>query len=227
MNETVGALLQAGPQRRAWVKATGNLTRQIKAVERRGKEGEFTPEMVDAITLPLHAALAAIKPSRDNIEKEMAKAAKSLDLNDFVDNINGFGYFGLALIVSEAGDLSNYANPGKLWKRMGLAVFNGKSQRRVKDAEEAIEQGYNPVRRSMMFTLGDSLIKKQNEYRELYLERKQYEKERDPEMSDMHAHRRAQRYMEKRLLKNLWQEWGSVYGRQTMAAMPPRAVLSA
>ena len=63
-------------------------------------------------------------------------------------------------------------------------------------------------RRSAIWTIGDSLIK-QNEdgYRAVYDERKQYEKARDPEMSKMYAHRRAQRYMEKRLLRDLWRAW--------------------
>jgi hypothetical protein len=30
---------------------------------------------------------------------------------------------------------------------------------------------------------------------------------RDPEMSDMHSHLRAQRCMEKRLLRDLWRAW--------------------
>lgn len=225
MNEsTIAVIAQMGTQRRAWVKATGNITRQIKAIERRAKDAGLDKEIVDLTTLPLTEALATIKPYRNQIERDMTKAAKSLGLNEFVDSINGFGYLGLALIVSETGDLSNYANPGKVWKRMGLAVFGGKSQRRVKDAAEAVEQGYSPMRRSMMFTIGDSLIKKQNAYRDLYLERKEYERERDPEMSDMHSHRRAQRYMEKRLLRNLWQAWRQCDSEATRR-MAPAAVL--
>ena len=44
-------------------------------------------------------------------------------------------------------------------------------------------------------------------YGKAYLDRKRYELERDPGMSKMHAHNRATRYMEKRLLKHLWQAW--------------------
>ena len=44
-------------------------------------------------------------------------------------------------------------------------------------------------------------------YRTLYLERKEYEKAKAPDLPPMAHHRRAQRYMEKRLLKHLWQQW--------------------
>ena len=41
-------------------------------------------------------------------------------------------------------------NPSrKVWKRLGLAVFDGRAQRRTRDAEKAVEQGYSPRRRSV------------------------------------------------------------------------------
>lgn len=157
-------------------------------------------------TEPLALARAAIKPHRMKAERECQKMAKKLRVWLWVDAINGFGALGLAQIVGEAGDLSLYSNPAKLWKRFGLAVFDGKSQRRVSGAA-AIEQGYSPVRRAIMFCIGDSLLKKQNAYRELYLARKVTEQAKLPEGTKMHWHRRAQRYTEKRLLRNLWRAW--------------------
>jgi hypothetical protein len=141
-------------------------------------------------------------------EKEMISLAKEMPVAPFVERTRGFGYLGLAQIVAEAGDLSNYTNPGKLWKRFGLAVFDGKAQRRSTNKEMAITMGFSPRRRSLMFVIGDSLIKATGgEYRVLYLERKAYEVEQHPEARPMQHHRRAQRYMEKRLLRELWKEW--------------------
>lgn len=134
------------------------------------------------------------------------KLAKQLPVWPWWKSVNGLGALGLAQIVGESGDLSNYANPGKLWKRLGLAVIDGKSQRRVSGAA-ALEHGYSPRRRSVMYCIGDSAIKKQSPYRDLYLERKEYEKAKVPDLTPMHHHRRAQRYMEKRILKHLWQRW--------------------
>lgn len=177
---------------------------------------------------PLVEARQRIKQSRMEVERQLTKLAKRHPVYaTFVEPLHGFGALGFAQIIGEAGDLSKYSNPAKLWKRMGLAVINGKSQRRVKGAE-AIEQGYSPARRAVMFCIGDSLLKKQNAYKELYDARKQFEREKaladgliirakkknDPRNDDppgirtnLCIHRRAQRYAEKRLLRDLWRVW--------------------
>jgi len=160
--------------------------------------------------------------------KDMAKLAALLPAAEFVRRTRGFGFPGYAQTIGEAGELSKYGNPGKLWKRMGLAVFDGKSQRKV-TGDAAIEQGYCPRRRSIMWRIGDSMIKGNKDgYRTLYDERKAMEVVRSPEMTKMHAHRRAQRYMEKRLLKDLWREWrgqGLSEPHGTSAAPPAIATL--
>lgn len=145
--------------------------------------------------------------------KEMSKLAETLPAwTAFGEGVRGFGSASLAVVVAEAGDLSLYANPGKLWKRMGLAVMGSVRQGGLPknaSADAWIEHGYNRQRRSRMWNIGDALIKgnRDGEYRTIYLARKEYELARDPEMKPIKAHRRAQRYMEKRLLRNLWQAW--------------------
>lgn len=166
------------------------------------------------------ASIAARKPF-DAIEKqavkEMQKLAESLPVwEQFGQEIRGFGAVSLAVILGEAGDLSNYSSYAKVWKRMGLAVMDDKRQGHVAKGLSAddrkaafIEHGYSPVRRSRMWNIGDTLIKgnRTGAYRTAYLDRKAYELAREPEMQPMKAHRRAQRVMEKRLLKHLWQAW--------------------
>lgn len=162
--------------------------------------------------------------------KEMKALAVQLPVwNEWAEDVRGFGEASLAIIVAEAGDLSGYPKKGHLWKRMGIAVLDGTRQGGLsKNAakEDWIEHGYNRRRRSRMWTIGDTLIKAQGPYREVYLARKEYERERaeamgltiapsakipkkraDEFMSDGQVHRRAQRYMEKRLLRDLWQAW--------------------
>ena len=150
-------------------------------------------------------------------------------LTGFGEAVRGFGAVSLAVIVAEAGDLSAYPKEGHLWKRMGLAVMDGVRQGGLSKgaaSEDWIEHGYNATRRSKMFVIGDVLIKTAGVYREVYLARKDYERARAEaaglavlpsakigkanaatSISDGHIHRRAQRYMEKRLLKDLWQAW--------------------
>lgn len=202
------------------------LLKQASDIQK-GKE-EYEP-LINVI----EASKQSSQPMKDiekASEKEMVRLVKELDVYDlFVEPVNGFGGVGLAIIIGEAGNLSNYPKKGHLWKRMGVAVLDGIAQGRLSkgaSAEDWIEHGYNPLRRSKMFTIGDSLIKKQNKYREMYLERKVYEKTRaemqgvqvmpaaritaknkDVSMSEGHVHRRSQRYMEQRLLRDLLSAW--------------------
>jgi hypothetical protein len=160
--------------------------------------------------------------------KRMEESAEQLPVWEaFGKAIRGFGPASLAVIVGEAGDLSIYANPAKLWKRMGVGIVDGIRQGGLaKNAskEDWITHGYNRQRRSRMWNIGDAMIKsnRDGEYRTLYLARKEYEVARDPEMKPIHAHRRAQRVMEKRLLRNLWTAW-----RQTIDGLKPGGQMSA
>ncbi len=177
------------------------------------------------------AALAGDEHAETNeriAEKNMIRLAESLPVwAAWAKYIHGFGALGLAIIVGEAGDLSGYATHSKLWKRMGVAVMGpGDGVDDVRQgglkkgaaAEDWIAHGYSRQRRSRLFTIGDSLIKKPNPYRDLYLERKGVERVKLPDASKMHIHRRAQRYMEKRLLRDLWKAW-----RRASGGMPEGA----
>ena len=112
---------------------------------------------------------------------------------------------------------------------MGLAVIEGGRQRRVK-GDDALAHGYSPIRRSIMWNIGESLIKGKNEYRALYLARKLAEtkaaeargltvvpaakitkKNADKHMSKMHVHNRSRRDVEKALLLDLWKKWREIY----------------
>lgn len=173
----------------------------------------------------------------DDRTKAMEKLAETLPVwNAFGKGIRGFGVRSLAVIVGEAGDLSNYANKGKLWKRMGLAVMGpgdglndvrqGGLKKGKARSEDWIAHGYNPTRRARMYVIGDSLLKQGTYYKKIYDDRKTYEQKRAVDngltiapaakipkekaseyISEGIIHLRSQRYMEKRLLKDLWQAW--------------------
>jgi len=176
--------------------------------------------------------------------KEMERLAKLLPVwSSFGESIRGFGAVSLAVIVGEAGDLNHYSSHSKLWKRMGLAVMDGVRQGGLKKTSGKdlwIEHGYSPIRRSRMWNIGDTLMKgnQTGPYRTAYLARKDYERERavangltvapaakipaktrELFISDGQIHLRSQRYMEKRLLKHLWQAW-----RRAVPGMPELAM---
>lgn len=159
-------------------------------------------------------------------EKQMVRILKDLPIYQWVLDTPGLGALSAARILGETGDMMNYSTPAKIWKRMGLAVMNGNRQGRPgqnASADEWIEHGYSPHRRSIMWVIGDCLVKAKGPYREYYLECKAQEieraeasgltvapaakipaKDKDAYMSQGHVHNRAKRKMEKRLLRNFW-----------------------
>src|SRR3990167_9199205 len=73
-------------------------------------------------------ATAPLIASRARIEKEMRKKARFLPVwENFSLAVKGLDSLGFAVIVPECCDLSKYAGPAKVWKRLGLGPFNGKA----------------------------------------------------------------------------------------------------
>ncbi len=223
------AIMDAGE---AHVKAMRKMARDVE----KRKNLSVVPEIPEILRDYAHIVLPQIemRGRTDELEagatKAMEHLAKQLPVASWVEGIHGVGLKGLAIIIGEAGDLSNYANPGKLWKRMGVAVIDGKRQGGLlKTAAKADWEahGYNRVRRSRLFTIGDSMLKQAKcPYRPLYLDRKAYEaaraeadglivapaakipKGKQAEYRSLgHIDKRARRYVEKRLLKDLWRAW--------------------
>lgn len=234
-------------RRRQAVVADGNLLRQIKSFVRLLCAGEGKPippkkpvtaqhikRFKDHIVLvQLSEARKQLLKWRNEEEKQIHRASEGLPtLDSFWLPIPGLAVIGFALIVSEAGDLSNYSNPAKLWKRFGLHVYEGKAcgtWRRFGglSADKWSDAGYSPRRRSVMFTVVDSLLmRKDNPYYELYLAFKEKERvtaaaagltvcpaDEIPEgkgaqyRSIKHIDMRARRKIAKRLLLDFWRAW--------------------
>lgn len=210
-------------RRQAWHRAEKSLTLQAKALCRRLAEGGDKKEadtiykaalgkgshaMADvalAAMLPLDEARKAIETHRKAVEKRLTKLAAGLPVAGWVESVRGVGLLSLAAIVGEAGDLGAYANPAKLWKRLGLAVMpDGTRQRRI-GGVDALDHGYSPARRSVVWNIGACIVKAGGPLKAVYDARKAYEAERVA--TKAHAHNRAQRYVEKRFLRDLWSVW--------------------
>jgi len=158
---------------------------------------------------------------RKNVESSLNKLAKKLPIYKWVTEQMGLGIGGLWVIVGEAGDLSKYPNPGKLWKRMGLAVSMASDKHKqgwvpshLKDEARAqawIEEKYSPQRRSAIWTLGASFLKcKKSKYYQLYdkiLKKENARTDENKPKNGKHAVLRAQRYAEKRMILDYWKEW--------------------
>ena len=194
-------------------------------------------EAAAAMVSVLQVARQPMEEMRKKLEKRLIELAKTLPPAAFVESTPGFSYLGLATIVGECGDIGGYRNPSCLWKRMGLGCINGEAQHRTTDAEKAILCGYNPRRRSVIWMAGYSLLMQEGPYRDLYRHRLAREVEKagpdhatirylgkkirtsvkrageEYDSFSIHACRRAQRYVEKRLLLHLWLAWKGISAR--------------
>lgn len=233
---SIQTLRELHRKRQDFHRSEKSLTLQVKAICRRLCDGDkdeagklYTAMMKGAEdasaamardwTEPFIQARSILEGNRKQVEKDMAKVAKTLPVAEWVEGVKGFGIGSLAAVIGEAGDLSNYPTHSHLWKRLGLAVIDGGRQRLVPGAD-ALVHGYSPSRRSVVWNIGQCVFKSQSqrvdketgevkveagEYRKLYDARKEYEMGRVETKG--HAHNRATRYMEKKLMRDLWKAW--------------------
>lgn len=220
-------------------RARNKLNRKARDVWKKIRAGQtdLVDPVVESLLLTFIEAHEMQRKKRKLMDRDVTKVCKSLPepILTFVEETRGFNYVSLAHIIGAAGDLNNYETVSRLWKRMGLAVIDGERQRKIKDNKElAIQHGYSPSKRSILWNVGGCLMKSQirstkkknddddddNEpiienvnpryaigpYGELYIERRAIESTRG--LSSLkHEHNRAQRYIEKRFLRDLWRVW--------------------
>jgi len=136
-------------------------------------EGRKHCPQEEMIKLTWHGAVIPFDAKVDDMEKAMVKLAKQLPVAKWVEQPNqkGFGLLFLAIVIGETGDLCNYENPGKVWRRMGAAPFTngegvtlmGATWRGGKEGklhkEEWEEYGYCPRRRSITYLIGEGIVK--------------------------------------------------------------------
>ncbi len=212
-------------------KAAGEI---IEKVESGGNGGELHP----IILATLHSINEYLR-NQDLYEDEMASLAEKLPVVEWAKQIRGFGKTSrlfLAIVVGETGDLSNYSNPGKVWKRMGCAPFQfdgktamGSTWRQGKEgkltAEAWTEFGYSPRRRSIAYQIGLNMRNQNDgEYRKRYDTAKKKAKRKHKDWSDGRCDSHGMLLATKLLLKNLWIEWN---GRPAGGAMKPTRGLPA
>lgn len=174
-------------RQKKYVEATA-LIKQIVA-------GKATSE-ISGIVLAAKIAVGAYEEPKKDIEKGMIVLAKQLHVADWVEHKDqrGFGLLFLAIVIGETGNLFNYANPAKVWRRLGCAphTYNGKTRmgatwksgRNGKlPASEWEEFGYSPRRRSIAYLIGDGIVKLNSEgpYRARYDEARSLAVENHPE----------------------------------------------
>lgn len=226
--ETLKGLVLLYKQRRQFMNAEQRLKNQHDALARTAtgklkgkKKVVMTPAQimmagdVAAVVNPfLSPAIGEFHKQRLAVERDIRKLARTLPAWEWVEGVRGISDLGFGVLVGAAGgDVGRFRNPSSLWKRFGVAVMDGRPQRRIAGTTaekklEAMRHGYSPVRRAVAHMAAEGLLRQNdNGYRSLYDERKAYEHERNPEITKGHAHKRALRFMVKRFLLDLWVEW--------------------
>ncbi len=238
LSVAIATLVQLHRSRLTFVSAKVKIELQIKAIQRQVHAQAGCPKATHATcpgvyktTTPdierlREVALDPLETEAEMRLKAMLAEAKALPARAlaFADETRGFGRPSLAQIVAEAGDLSHYANPAKLWSRMGLGLSPEHSSR---------YEGRSPRRRAIMAVIGGNFLKVKGgcPYRDLYDQRKAFEQTKPACMKPLknkkgdpigvckdpdaeccragHVHNRTLRYVEKRLLRELWRAWNA------------------
>ncbi len=171
-------------------------------------------------------------------DKDLIELAKTLPFADWAQSkeCSGFSLLSYGKLVGTVRNLANYHSPSALWKMLGLAPITKNGVTKAGStwmytggltAEDWKQAGYSPTRRSMCYVFGTGLLKagggreapdKWTRYSKIYYDRNEYEKRVHPEMTKMVQHRRAQRVMEKRLVRDIWVKWRNEF-RQDAATV--------
>jgi len=244
--DTIAAMRELHRERQDYHNAEKRLTLQIKSIQRRvhartckmpkkHSKCEGVYDELPAAALVLSEQQGMINVHRKRPEKELQKLAKTLPVWPWIEAVRGVGALGFAQVVAEAGDLGAYNNPAKLWKRMGIGMYQRNDgiweRQRKAEGENGILAGYSPNRRSIVYVIGECIIKAgDGHYREIYDARKIIEADKPAcgrakcvgeHCIPGHIHNRAKRYMEKRLLRDLWREWRRVTSSSASPLEPP------
>lgn len=182
----------------------------IRAIKRQVGDNPTAPP-IEFLAREQVALRKQVHLHRKAVERTITSLVRELPVWPWWQRHRGLGDIGLGLLIGVTGDLHRFPTVAKVWKYLSLHVVNGRAAHAVRGAG-AKEQQYVKPRRTLVYKIGNALLShnRDGEYRKRYLERKAMELERLPEdvkTRKRWAHRRAHRYVEKMLLRDLWREW--------------------
>lgn len=130
--------------------------------------------IAEALRFDIATSKAMAEPGerhQANVEKEMRKIARQFPVWQWAEGINGLSDLGLAVIISQAGNLAKYSTPDKLKKRLGLSPITKDGVTRAASewrkggltSEEWKDTGpsgpkYSPKRRAQMYAQVGTMI---------------------------------------------------------------------
>ena len=182
--------------------------------------------IINFLVIECSRPITAFTKQSKMYEKHMMKMAEKLSVCEWLTKFRGFTSLALANMIGETGDLSNYANPAKVWKRMGCAPFekNGEVHtgqgwgiNKGLTSADWEEFGYCPRRRSVMHIIAANVIKtcagknghhgEKHPFYQRYLEAKKVAAAAHPDWTPGHVNSHGLLLCGKRVLRELWIEW--------------------
>ena len=204
----------------------------VKEMIVKARKGEGDPLVIGAVAMT-DKARGPADNDRARHEKEMENLAELLPVAPWIETVPGLGMLGLATIIAETGDLSNYPNVGMVWKRLGYAPYRGlagsswkretwRNGQKALTKEEWIANPFSGRRYALIHTISvwlknkqwigvkkteDGVGKPNGHYGEIYAARRAATAITHPDWSKGHAHMDALRVMMKDVLAELWDQW--------------------
>lgn len=149
--------------------------------------------------------LPRFRELEEALENEVKSLVGGHDLwQEWAHYVRGIGEITLGRIMGHC-DIKLLTKPSKMWAHAGLGLDEqGRPQRKRKG--ELVN--YDPKLQSVTCILGESLLRAQGRYYDLYLDRKQRYLAQGFTLG--HAHNRAFREMRKLCLDHIWRKWREV-----------------
>lgn len=125
------------------------------------------PEQKSAIDMDTHGVqvgLKALIADEKMATKHLEEVAMKLPVwQKFAKDIPGLGIINFGKLIGEAGALSRFRSKECLYKYLGLGVFNGHAQGKIRGmmikGDAAIPEGYNRGRLASTLLIGQGILK--------------------------------------------------------------------
>ncbi len=143
----------------------------------------------------------------DSVEKSIAKylsdsVKKEKIWQNYLSKTKGIGPILSAGLINLI-DIKKARHISSLWKFAGFDVVDGKAPKLKKGQKTT----WNPLMRNLCWKIGKAFLMSKSPYKKLYDDRKKWETKKYKKLTKMHIHNRAQRFMIKRFLADLWLFW--------------------
>lgn len=173
-------------------------TSQVRTLKKEGKE-----------TALLEEYAGKLQEIEKDLYKELARWVCGERLwKEFLKDVKGIGPV-IAAGTLRMVDINKAQHVSSLWKFAGMDVTaEGKAPRLTRGQKTT----WNPQMRMLCWKIARSFLMLGSPYREVYDKRKEHEEREHKDLRPIQIHIRAQRYMVKMFLKDLWVAWRTLEG---------------